>query len=204
MLCLGVEMPCCWPMFLPFPLILMSPECASRSISLNALILKISLIMTLFGFSSPKSSLVNGQARFQTKGFLLLKLPYYVRMRERGSLAEQPFFMNLWSGNSPLENEFCLGNNGASLEQSNENHLIITRLIMGSNLQTLSPSPVQKLSFICIRKHIWECCLVIFLLKITPLTFNRRINKGTRILDNRENKWTTYRYRQQPGWITET
>ena len=100
--------------------------------------------------------------------------------------------------NSPLENKFCLGNKGASLEQNNENHLIITRLIMGSNLQTLSPSPVQKLSFICIRKHIWECCLVIFLLKITPLTFNRRINKGTRTLDNRENKWTTYRYRQHP------
>ena len=95
MLSLGIEIPCCSPMFLSFCLILMSPECASSSVSLNALILKISLIMTLFGFSSPKSSLVKGQARFQTKGLPLLKLPHYVRMRESGSMAEQPFFRNL-------------------------------------------------------------------------------------------------------------
>ena len=144
MLCLDIEIPCCSPMFLPFRLILMSSEYASSSVSLNALILKISLIMTLFGFSSPKSSLVNGQARFQTKGLPLLKLPHCVRMRESGSMAEQPFSRNLWSGHSPLKNKFCLGNKGASLEQNNENRLIITRLIMGSNLQTLSPSYIYE------------------------------------------------------------
>lgn len=54
MLCLDIEIPCCSPMFLPFRLILMSSECASSSVSLNALILKISLIMTLFGIFKPK------------------------------------------------------------------------------------------------------------------------------------------------------
>lgn len=52
-------------------LILMSPECASSSVSLNALILKISLIMAAFWIFKPKVVISKGTGQVSNQGACL-------------------------------------------------------------------------------------------------------------------------------------